>query len=196
VQEQLTSGDWLEYYNAMLSRPLHPHYENLDPHLPAGGDALDLGCGVGQGVVHLLEKGFNVTAVDVEQPALDFLKQRVPIDAKCTLIQSSFQDFVPPSTYDVVVAHFSLFFLNPEEFKVFWPTVVNAVKPGGILSTQLLGTQDTWVARGYNVHTREQVLELLQPLEILFLDEVEKDGQTAVGTEKHWHLFHIVARKR
>jgi len=25
--------------------------------------------------------------------------------------------------------------------------------------------------------------------------EVDEDGTTAVGDAKHWHLFHIVARK-
>ena len=195
MQDGLTRDDWYEYYQAMLSKPLHPHYQNLDPHLPNGGEALDLGCGVGQGVVHLLEKGFKVTAVDVEEAALGFLKERLPKDANCTIIHSSFQDFVPRS-YDVVVAHFALFFLSPDEFKAFWPKVANAVRPGGILSTQLLGVNDTWVERGYNVHTKDDVHKLLGPFEILYEEEVDRDGETAVGTKKHWHVFHIVARKK
>jgi tellurite methyltransferase len=192
----LSSEDWAEYYQAMLSRPLHPHYENLDPHLPDGGDALDLGCGVGQGVVHLLEKGFTVTAVDVSEEALGHLRDRLPADSKVSLLQSEFEEFEPGGPYDVVVAHYSLFFLPKEKFDKFWPKVVASVKKGGLLSTQLLGLNDEWSERGYSLHAREEVEKLLEPFEILFLDEVERDGQTAVGTPKHWHIYHIVARKR
>lgn len=195
----LTPEDWAEYYQAMLARPRHPHYDNLDPHLPDGGNALDLGCGVGQGVVHLVEKGFTVTTVDAEVEALKHLKDRLPADASVKLIHSNFEDFgsqLPGlGTFDVVVAHFSLFFLPPDEFAKFWPLVVNAVKPGGLLSTQLLGVNDDWTERGYSVHTSEQVEDLMEPFEVLVQEEVERDGETALGTKKHWHVFHIVARK-
>lgn len=191
----LTTADWSDYYQAMLSRPLHPHYENLDPHLPEGGDALELGCGVGQGVVHLVEKGFHVTAVDAEQEALDILRSRLPAGAPVELVRRSFQD-LELASYDVVAAHFCLFFLAPEEFASFWPRLVESVKPGGLLSAQFLGVNDEWRDRGYTVHRAEQVDEMLRPFEVLFLEEVERDGETAVGTAKHWHVFHVVARKR
>jgi hypothetical protein len=42
---------------------------------------------------------------------------------------------------------------------------------------------------------RSEVEALLAPLEIERLDEVEEDGTTARGAEKHWHLFHLVVRK-
>ena len=45
-------------------------------------------------------------------------------------------------------------------------------------------------------HSRDEVLALLRGLEIEHLDEVDEDGQTAVGDPKHWHVFHVVARKR
>lgn len=44
-------------------------------------------------------------------------------------------------------------------------------------------------------HTRAQVETLLRPLAIEHLDETEEDGTTLEGTLKHWHLFHIIARK-
>jgi tellurite methyltransferase len=45
-------------------------------------------------------------------------------------------------------------------------------------------------------HTREQVEVLLQPFEVEVLDEEEHPGKTALGEDKYWHLFQIVARKR
>ena len=156
---------------------------------------MDLGCGVGLGVLHLLEKGFRVTAVDAEQEAIDHLKALLPPGAPVKTIVSQFQD-LPLETYDVVVAQFSLFFMPPTEFNAFWRRMVDAIRPGGILSAQLLGTNDEWKDRGYTMHSRADVDRLLGPFEVLFLDEVERDGETAVGTKKHWHVFHIVAKKR
>jgi hypothetical protein len=37
---------------------------------------------------------------------------------------------------------------------------------------------------------------LLQPFEIEMLEEEDHPGKTAIGEEKHWHIFHIVARKK
>jgi hypothetical protein len=67
---------------------------------------------------------------------------------------------------------------------------------GGLLTCQFLGVNDEWRDRGYTAHSKSEVEALLQPFEVLFLDEVERDGETAVGTPKHLHVFHIVARKR
>lgn len=43
-------------------------------------------------------------------------------------------------------------------------------------------------------HTREQVLALLAGLDVEQLDEEERDGE-AVSGPKHWHAFHVVARR-
>jgi hypothetical protein len=55
---------------------------------------------------------------------------------------------------------------------------------------------DEWARTGLVVHTRAEVQELLAPFEIEHLEEVDREGKTAIGTTKHWHLFHVVARKR
>lgn len=192
---ELTEADWSEYYKASIAKPLHPHYENLNPHLSEGGEALELGCGVGHGVLHLLEKGYRVTAVDAEEEALAILRSRLPNGAPARTVRSHFQN-LELGTYDLVTAHFCLFFLSPAEFSAFWPRVVDSIKPGGLFSGQLLGVNDEWRDRGYTVLTRAEVDSLLSPFDVLFLEEVERDGETAVGTKKHWHVFHVVARKR
>jgi hypothetical protein len=42
---------------------------------------------------------------------------------------------------------------------------------------------------------RAQALALLDGLAIEMFEEEESDGVTPRGTPKHWHIFHIVARK-
>ena len=43
---------------------------------------------------------------------------------------------------------------------------------------------------------RGEVDDLLGGYEIEQLIEIDEDGPTATGADKHWHLFHVVARKR
>ena len=42
---------------------------------------------------------------------------------------------------------------------------------------------------------REYVEALLSPFEVEHLEEVNRPGKDAMGNPKHWHLYHIVARK-
>jgi hypothetical protein len=58
-----------------------------------------------------------------------------------------------------------------------------------------VGDRDTWASQGVTCFTRSEVDALLSGLSVERLDEEEEDSQDAGGTPKHWHLFHIVARK-
>ena len=43
--------------------------------------------------------------------------------------------------------------------------------------------------------TRSEIDDLLGDYAIEELIEIDEDGPTATGPDKHWHLFHIIARK-
>jgi hypothetical protein len=43
--------------------------------------------------------------------------------------------------------------------------------------------------------SREEALALLDGFEVEMFEEEEADSTTPRGTPKHWHIFHIVARK-
>ncbi|MFF9854315.1 class I SAM-dependent methyltransferase [Streptomyces litmocidini] len=75
---------WNEFY-ADRERPV-PFFvakpdENLVSYLergllPAGGRALDLGCGPGRNALHLASAGFDVTAVDLSPTAIAWAEER------------------------------------------------------------------------------------------------------------------------
>jgi len=189
---------WRRYFAATDQRPVHAIFDSLELFLPNSGTAIDLGCGAGRGTIWLLERGLRVVAVDVAQEALDYLKAKLPDGVDVELVRSSFQDLdlAAYPHFDVSIACFTLFFLGPEDFAEFWPTVVDSIKPGGIFAGQFLGVNDTWAERDFTVHRRQEVEELLGPFEILVFNEEENDGETALGEQKHWHVFHVIARKR
>ena len=43
--------------------------------------------------------------------------------------------------------------------------------------------------------TREQATQALQGLDIVEFEEEDVDSFVADGSPKHWHVFHIIARK-
>lgn len=188
---------WSEYLKASVEKPLHPLWEQLDPFLEPGQIALDLGCGAGSGTLHLLERGLKVLAVDQEPEALEITRSRIPQGADATLVKAQFQDIgFEPESLDVVVAFFTLFFLRPWEFTAVWRRLTSALRPGGLFAGQLLGVHDEWADRGYTVFTRAEVESRLEPFDLVYLEEAERDGETALLEAKHWHVFHVVARKR
>jgi hypothetical protein len=67
--------------------------------------------------------------------------------------------------------------------------------PGGVFAGQLFGTHDTWADDpDMTFYARHQVEVLLDGLDILRLEETERDGHAFSGP-KHWHTFDILARK-
>ena len=92
-------------------------------------------------------------------------------------------------------AGFSLPFCAPQEFPALWARIRRALAPGGVFAGQLFGTHDTWADDpDMTFYSRHQVEVLLDGLDILRLEETERDGHAFSGP-KHWHTFDILARK-
>jgi trans-aconitate methyltransferase len=191
-------GDWHDYYEASRDKPLHPLYAVLEPHLPASGHAIELGCGVGNGVQWLLERGLDTVALDVMDEALVVTGGRTPPDLRPRL-ELACCDMraypMPPGGFDVVVAGFSLFFLPVQDLPAQWERISRSLRDGGLFMGQLLGENDDW-ADHLTTQSRPEVGSLLSDFEVLHLEAVEKPGRTAQGTQKNWHVFHFLCRRR
>lgn len=45
--------------------------------------------------------------------------------------------------------------------------------------------------------SKQQVLDLFkESFEIVFFNEIEKDGKTGLGKMKHWHIYNVIAKKK
>jgi SAM-dependent methyltransferase len=196
--------DWPGYYDAVQGRAprdtLLRAIEAFDREgLPAGDRlALDLGCGEGRDTLELLIRGWRVVAIDPCRDGIDRLLSRVEedhrsrLDVRLEQVEDADLPMAP-----LVNVSFSIPFFDPTRFDEFWPRLVRAVAPGGRFAGQFFGDRDDWASiPGRLHHTREQVDRLLAPFHVEQLDEIERDGKDAFANPKHWHVYHVVARKR
>lgn len=190
--------EWADYFEATDKAKLNPLYAQLDPYLAPGLTALDLGCGVGHGTVHLCSRGLQVTAVDVSADAINRLQRRMPPGNTIQVIEADFRNLVfPTDAFDIVTATNALYFLPPDEFPGFWQRLVGWLRTGGIIIGQFMGPRDSWADReDYNVQSSEQVQRLFsRGFELLHFHDDERDSVNLLGTKTHVHVTHVVARK-
>jgi tellurite methyltransferase len=192
--------DWAAYYRQLRDRPPR---RTLVAALDAFGEttdalAVDLGCGDGRDIVEILRRGWRVVAVDAEPEALRQLAARnLPNGERITPIAARFENVPLPIGVRLVNSSFALPLCAPEQFHALWTRIREALPVGGRFSGQWYGTGDSWMGRpGMTFLERDAALGLLEGFDLEMFEEEEADGITPRGKAKHWHIFHIVARKR
>lgn len=194
--------DWAAYYAKTGTRPprktLIFALDRFDAEgRPANAFAADLGSGSGRDTIELLRRGWPVLAVDSAPEAIEQLLARddLPEGAHIETQNLRYEDMTLPPC-DLVNAAFSLPLCPKEAFPAVWTKIVEALRPGGRFSGQLYGDRDSWAGDPTMTHlARAEAEALLADLEVEMFDEEEDDSVTPRGTQKHWHIFHIVARK-
>lgn len=190
-------ADWSTYAKVHANREPREQLVRAVEFCKEKKSALDLGAGTLIESMYLLGAEFeHVTAVDSSPQSAEFAKQ---IESeKFTLSNVSFQDVAfEPDAYDLVNAQYALPFYGKEGFSSFIQQIISSLKTGGILVGQFFGERDEWNKPDGKLafQSKEKVLNLLKDLEIIEFVEEEKEGSTAAGTMKHWHVFHVIGRK-
>ena len=159
--------------------------------------AVDLGCGNGRDTVEMLRRGWKVLAVDAELSAIEGINARVTGENK-TLLETQvarFEDVILPKS-ELINSSFALPLVSPVDFPDLWDKILDALVPGGMVSCQLYGDRDSWVGNPTITFFAKSAIDaLLFPLEVEYFREEEEDSTTPRGNSKHWHIYHIVARR-
>ena len=191
---------WATYYEKLRDRP--PRRTLITALDRFGSDAVgslavDLGCGDGRDAIEMLRRGWRVVAVDAEPEALKQLQARpLPSSHELTPIHARFEDVPLPIGLSLVNSSFAMPLCEPEAFRRLWERIRDALPSGGRFSGQWYGPRDSWAGRsGMTFVGRDEALAMLDGLELEMFEEEEDDGVTPRGNAKHWHIFHIVARK-
>jgi len=194
--------DWASYYEKTRERPpretLLFALDRFDAEAAVEGRfAVDLACGGGRDTIELLRRGWRVLAIDAEPAAIEKLDARddLPAGVDLTGQVARFEEAEWPRC-DLVNCSFALPLMAPGDFDAVWRRITGFLNPGGRISCQLYGPRDSWAGRpGMTFHDRAAIDALLEGLDVEMLREEEDDSTTVRGEDKHWHVFHIVARK-
>jgi len=193
--------DWPGYFASVAGKParetLIEAFNRFEDDTPT--TAIDLGCGEGRDTQELLERGWQVLAIDGSQVGIDQLLKRPGLanHARLTTRVSSFEELGDLPQVRLLNASFSIPFCIPEYFASFWTTMTTAIEPGGRFCGQLFGDRDSWATIPDRSHqTRAEAKALFEGFDLEMFDEEERDKQDYQGTVKRWHVFHIVARKQ
>ena len=203
MSDSKISQGWADYYRATLDRPprdtlvralnaFEAETQSIDRRL-----AIDLGCGNGVDTIELIRRGWTVLATDREPGAIEWVKQRVPIDQHRQLLtQVAALESIQLPQADLINASFSLPFCQPQPFVELWQRIISALRSGGRFAGNFFGERDGWSHHtDMTFHTVDQAKQALNAFEVEYFLEEESDGVTALGDPKHWHTFSIVARK-
>ncbi|MEO5852595.1 MAG: bifunctional GNAT family N-acetyltransferase/class I SAM-dependent methyltransferase [Nocardioides sp.] len=188
---------WSRYNDAQLTRePRDLCRRALAAAGPGAGRlAVDLGCGAGVETRALLDAGWRVLAVDSEPTTPARLARTLGGRESLEVRVEEFATVRLPAA-DLVHSAFALPFLPRAAFPHLWGRVAGALRPGGWLAVDLVGDRDSWAADdGVTTMSRDEVDRLLAGWEAVEIAEEELDGRTFSGTEKHWHVFHVLARR-
>jgi len=186
---------WSRFYAAAGQEPRETLLDALARFEADGvkpGTAVDLGAGAGRDTAELVRRGWRVVAVDASPEAAARLRA---LGDPVEVLEARFEDADWP-TCELVNASFSLPFCTAEQFERCWRRLRERLASGGRFCGHLFGVDDDWAGQeDMNFHSRDEVERLLAGFEIERLEEIDEDGSTALGQAKHWHRFHIVARR-
>jgi SAM-dependent methyltransferase len=216
--------DWPGYFTAVEGKPARETlvkamelFKKEDGGIGRVRTAVDIGCGEGRDTRELLRRGggarWELMVTDGSAKGLDILLGSLRPEehprvhaAQCTMEELPRRyragaciraDERRTPRVDLVNASFSIPFCSPRGLPKLWAWIDGLIGPGGRFAGQIFGDRDTWA------HTRKTTGVSRAKLDRMFrgyvfeeLREEEKDDVTARGKPKHWHVFHVVARKR
>lgn len=161
----------------------------------ATGKALDLGAGGLRDTKHLLGQGFEVVSVDASPRSFE-LARRLR-DERLSPVQTRFEEFLfPRAAFDLINAQFSLPFIRPGHFERVFRRLYDSLKEHSVFVGQFLGEKDSWSPDSEMTFvTWEKIVAVCGPLKIYSFYTEEYDGPTEGGSEKHWHVYHVLAHK-
>lgn len=204
IVDAVESRNWESYYQntANINTPhktLLIAQKSFQSENKLTGTAVDLGAGTGRDTVFLLQQGWSVLAVDAQQLSIAIILSRIdPLFLpKLDVMEKPFSEMVLPDNLDLINASYSLPFCNPQEFPQCWEIITEQLSIGGRFSGQFFGEKDEWASNpNLTIHSYERMIDLFKDRFIIEYLQIE-DGPAPCGNGKikHWHVYHIVAKK-
>ena len=193
--------DSIDYYNKYASI----YFENtvdlnmeeiLDKFislLPEGGTVLDLGCGSGRDSLYLMNKGFDVTAIDGSEELCKLASIHIGQD----VLNMQFQELDFHQVFDGVWACASLLHTTPAQLHEILDKIDESLNPGGVLYMSFKygdfrGYRNGRYFADYKIHDMEEILQHHENFETL---EIWKSSDIRAEREEDTWLNIIIKKK-
>lgn len=157
---------------AAMSIPLHA-IEAASPWIcrwvgliPAAGRVLDVACGRGRHLRHLLGCGFSVVGVDRDAAALDTLKELPGVELRVADIEARPWPF-PAGSFDAVIVTNYL-------HRPLFPRLIGSLRPGGVLIYETFAAGNERYGHPANpdhLLRRNELLERVEPLSVVAFEQ-------------------------
>ena len=190
--------NWKQYYDKTKKEYPRNNVKFLIDSLNLKStNAIDLGCGQGNDTVYLINNDFKVLGIDKENVE-EIIRERLSQDKQkyFQFKKQKLEDLKIPNT-DLIIANFSLSFCKKEYFKLMWQKIVESININGYFVGTIFGINDSWNKkyRDMSFFDKEDVKRLFNKFKIIVFEEIENDKPTALGEDKHWHFYNIIAQK-
>lgn len=129
--------------------------------MPDSAKILDLGCGPGNGAVHMAAAGHHVTALDASAEMVALANKHSGVSAR----QASFDDIEGVDLYDGIWASFSLLHAPKADMPRYLAALHNAAKPGARLHLSVKlgeGEETDTIGRFYAYYTQPELEGLIK----------------------------------
>jgi SAM-dependent methyltransferase len=205
MQQRSADRDFAAYNEAQSGRPVRPlavraaqlvlETPGRSPATTPGAKpvAVELGSGAGIEARHLAGSGFRVHTYDADASVeAGMARMARTLDITHTTTDLAVPFPIPPA--DLLLSCATLSFVPRAAFPQLWRAVRSALRPHGVLAVDLFGDRDDWAGTDGTFLTQAELEELLTGLEVLSLEEEERDGRSFAGP-KHWHTYRLIARE-
>jgi len=137
-------------YDNRTKQELSQTFKEFILLIPTNGKILDLGCGTGlPHTRYLVEKGFDVTGVDLSGEMVKIAMMNVP---EATFFIQSMNEIMYEEEFQGVMSSFSMLLLTPELFKETASRIHSALKQGGFFYLSLNESSDVSVDSDSDVY--------------------------------------------
>jgi cyclopropane fatty-acyl-phospholipid synthase-like methyltransferase len=168
--------------------------DELIGKIPEGGSVLDLGCGVGIPFdKYLVERGFQVTGIDISQKQIDLSKKNVP---SARFLKGDFSEFdFGNSKFDAIMSFYAVFHIPREEHKDLFIRMKNLLKKNGIFLVSLgtsdeeYGEESDWcgVTMAWSTYDPETYKKMIDEVGLKILEE-KFEGNPGDEEYHYWVL--------
>ena len=192
-------GDMEKYYKNTENALPNPIIQKFISMNIKPENAIELGGGAGRDTVYLIRNGWNVFAIDKEDTEQIISNKLNDEELKRFRFDSQNFENIKLEKAKLLVANFSIPFCRKDCFNQFWSKIVDSILKNGYFVGNFFGLNDSWVKNKQQMIflSKEQVLDLFKDsFEIVYFNEIEKDGITGLGKMKHWHIYNVIARRK